>query len=84
MFDLATDATSQKVIKEFYEAGKVVSAVCHGPAAFVNVKLSDGKNLVDGAQVTGFSNSEEDSVKLSEHSQSPPPLSLFLFLSLFV
>ena len=76
MFDLATDTTSQQVIREFYEAGKVISAVCHGPAAFVNVVLSDGSNLVHGAEVTAFSNSEEDSVKLSEHSE-------FLELSTF-
>lgn len=65
MFDLAVDPTSQQVIKEFYEAGKVVSAVCHGPAALVNVKLSDGSWLVAGQEVTGFTNVEEDQVQLS-------------------
>jgi len=65
MFDLATDPTSQQLIKEFYEKGKVVSAVCHGPAAFVNVKLSDGSYLINGQEIAAFSNAEEDSVGLS-------------------
>ncbi|EGP83149.1 uncharacterized protein MYCGRDRAFT_77354 [Zymoseptoria tritici IPO323] len=65
MFDLATDEKSHQLIREFYEAGKVVSAVCHGPAALAKVKLSDGSYLVNGAEVTGFSNTEEDQVQLS-------------------
>lgn len=65
MFDLATDATSHQIIQEFYESGKVVSAVCHGPAALVNAKLSDGSYLVAGQEVTGFTNTEEDQVQLS-------------------
>jgi putative intracellular protease/amidase len=65
MFDLATDATSQQVIREFWESGKVVSAVCHGPAALANVKLSDGSYLVDGSEVTGFTNDEEDAAGLT-------------------
>ncbi|KAF3275161.1 hypothetical protein TWF132_002978 [Orbilia oligospora] len=66
MFDLAIDATSQALIKEFYEKGKIVSAVCHGPAAFVNVKLIDGEHLLQDQPVTGFSNYEEDVVGLSK------------------
>jgi len=65
MFDLATDATSHKIIGEFYDAGKIVSAVCHGPAALAHVKVSGGKYLLEGQKVTGFSNSEEDAVGLS-------------------
>lgn len=66
MFDLATDATSHAIIREFWESGKVVSAVCHGPIALANVKLSDGSYLVDGSAVTGFTNAEEDAVSLSK------------------
>lgn len=66
MYDLAVDKVSQQVIAKFYEAGKVVGAVCHGPAAFVNVKLSNGEYMVKGKKVTGFSNAEEDLVSLSE------------------
>ena len=65
MFDLATDQTSHKIIGEFYNAGKIVSAVCHGPAALAHVKVSDGKYLLEGQKVTGFSNSEEDAVGLT-------------------
>lgn len=65
MFDLATDTTSQRLIAEFWSAGKVVSAVCHGPAALVNAKLSDGTYLISGKEVTGFSNAEEDQMGLS-------------------
>lgn len=65
MFDLATDAASQKLIADFASKGKVVSAVCHGPAVFVNVKLADGTHLLKDKEVTGFSNVEEDQVQLS-------------------
>jgi len=65
MFDLANDEISHQVTREFWESGKVVAAVCHGPAALVNAKLSDGSYLINGAPVTGFSNEEEDAVGLS-------------------
>ncbi|KAI9706143.1 MAG: hypothetical protein M1812_008252 [Candelaria pacifica] len=60
MFDLATDPTSQTIIREIYESSRIVSAVCHGPAALVNVKLSDNTYLIADQAVTGFSNAEED------------------------
>jgi putative intracellular protease/amidase len=60
MFDLAVDSTSHELIREFYEAGKIVSNVCHGPAALVNVKLSDGTYVAQGHAITGFSNAGED------------------------
>ncbi|KAK4458075.1 class I glutamine amidotransferase-like protein [Cladorrhinum samala] len=62
MYDLAVDEDSQKLIAEFWAKGKVVAAVCHGPAAFVNVKLADGKPLVDGKKLTAFSDAEEQQV----------------------
>lgn len=65
MFDLAHSSDSHALINEFHEAGKVVAAVCHGPAALAYVKTKDGKWLLDGREVTGFSNSEEDAVGLS-------------------
>ncbi|KAL9087759.1 MAG: hypothetical protein Q9165_006526 [Trypethelium subeluteriae] len=66
MFDLVDNSTSQQLIREFWEAGKVVSAVCHAPAVFVNVKLSDGSGLLQGKTVTGFSTAEETQVGLME------------------
>jgi len=67
MYDIATDEDSQSLIREFWDSGKVVGGVCHGSAAFVNVKLSDGSYLIADAPVTGFSNAEEDMIKLSQY-----------------
>jgi putative intracellular protease/amidase len=66
MFDLATDSVSQSLIREFYESRKVVSAVCHGPAALVNVKLSDGTYLVSNQVVTGLSDAEEEFMQFTK------------------
>ncbi|KAI1849619.1 hypothetical protein JX265_007957 [Neoarthrinium moseri] len=66
MFDLATDKDSIALINEFVAAGKPVSAVCHGPAVFTNVVLPSGKHLVDGKEVTGFSNVEEDQAQMTK------------------
>ncbi|KAK3400030.1 class I glutamine amidotransferase-like protein [Sordaria brevicollis] len=65
MFDLSISPESQQLVREFWDAGKVVAAVCHGPAALANVKLSDGSLLLQGRKVTGFTNAEEDQVGLS-------------------
>jgi putative intracellular protease/amidase len=62
MFDLATDATSHALIRDFYAQDKVIAAVCHGPAALINVVLEDGKPLLEGLKVTGFTDSEERAV----------------------
>ncbi|KAF5686535.1 hypothetical protein FCIRC_2838 [Fusarium circinatum] len=66
MFDLAVDHTSHALVREFYKSGKLVSAVCHGPAALANVKFSDGKYMVQGQTATGFSNAEEDAYKFTD------------------
>jgi putative intracellular protease/amidase len=66
MFDLATSSSTHALINEFYAANKVVSAVCHGPAALVHVRLPDGKYLVQDQPVTGFSNAEEEQVGLAQ------------------
>ena len=60
MWDFADSSAIDKVTREIYENGGIVSAVCHGPAALINVKLSNGQYLVNGKNVTGFTNSEED------------------------
>ncbi|KAL8381282.1 hypothetical protein RB595_005519 [Gaeumannomyces hyphopodioides] len=64
MFDLAVDATSQSLIADFWAAGKPVAAVCHGPVAFVGVKLPDGTPLLKGRTATGFTNAEEEIMQL--------------------
>lgn len=63
MWDFPNDETIQKLIKDIYETGGIVSAVCHGPAALVNAKLSKGKYLIEGKKVAAFTNEEEETVK---------------------
>jgi len=65
MWDLSQDAALSALLADAYERGNVVAAVCHGPAALVNVKLSDGSYLVDGKRVAAFTNAEEAAVGLS-------------------
>ncbi|KAJ7276343.1 ThiJ/PfpI [Mycena haematopus] len=57
--DLPVDADNIKLATEFYQAGKITSAVCHGPAALVNVKDAEGKSIFAGKAATGFSDEEE-------------------------
>ncbi|GAB3018282.1 type 1 glutamine amidotransferase domain-containing protein [Bowmanella dokdonensis] len=59
MFDLHQDNHLQALIRQIWENQGVVSAVCHGPAALVDVTLSDGSYLVAGKRVNGFTNQEE-------------------------
>ena len=65
MWDMPDNATSIALIEAFVKAGKPVGAVCHAPAAFVNVRGQDGEYLVKGKRVTGFTNTEEQAVGLS-------------------
>jgi putative intracellular protease/amidase len=64
MWDLPDNAAFQRVARDIYERGGVVSAVCHGPAALVNLKLTKGEYLVAGKAVSAFTNEEERAVKL--------------------
>lgn len=59
MFDLPADAALKSITASVYERGGVVSAVCHGPAALVDVRLSNGELLVKNRRLTGFTNEEE-------------------------
>jgi putative intracellular protease/amidase len=65
LWDLANDAKSVELIKTAYEQDKVIGAVCHAPAVFRDVEIKPGQNLVGGRNVTGFSNSEEETVGLT-------------------
>ena len=51
--------------EQFWKEGKVVSAICHAPAALVNVKDESGKPIVAGREVTSFSDAEEEQVKMT-------------------
>ena len=59
MFDLPKDKALQNIIADIYEQQGSVAAVCHGPAALVNVKLKDGSYLVANKVVNAFTNQEE-------------------------
>ncbi len=65
LWDLAEDAQSIALIESFYNNNKPISAVCHAPAVFRHTKNTDGTPLVQGKKVTGFSNSEEEAVQLT-------------------
>ena len=66
LWDLAEDAHSIQLIEQMIGAGKPVAAVCHAPGVLKNVKRADGKSLVDGKNVAGFTNSEEDAAGLTD------------------
>ena len=66
MWDFAANEAVQKVIREIWEAGGIVSAVCHGPAALVNARLSDGSYLVAGKKLASFTDEEEAEVKYTK------------------
>lgn len=65
LWDLANDADSQRLIETFSANDRPIGAVCHGPAIFQDTKGADGKPLVAGKRVTGFTNSEEEAVGLT-------------------
>ncbi|CCM04059.1 uncharacterized protein FIBRA_06218 [Fibroporia radiculosa] len=62
VIDLATDPVNINLANQFWRAGKITSAVCHGPAALVGVTGSTGESIFNGKAATGFSNFEEEQV----------------------
>jgi putative intracellular protease/amidase len=66
MWDLADNKDLAKIAQKIYENNGIVSAVCHGPAGLVNIKLANGKYLVDGKKINAFTNEEETAVKLEK------------------
>ena len=59
MFDFPENAAIKSLVRDYYQSGKVVGAVCHGPAALVNVILDDGSPLLANKTVSSFTNDEE-------------------------
>lgn len=59
MYDFPDDTTIQSIIRNQYESGKMVAAICHGVGGLLNVKLSDGEYLIKNKKITGFSWFEE-------------------------
>jgi len=66
MWDLAEDQNSVRLLESFLAAGKTFALVCHAPGALRHVKTPDGKPLVQGKSVTGFTNGEEEEVGLTK------------------
>ncbi len=66
MWDLAEDKNSVKLIESFIAAGKTIGIVCHSTGALRHVKAPDGKPLVQGKEVTGFTNGEEEYMGLTK------------------
>jgi putative intracellular protease/amidase len=64
MWDFRGNPAVQSVTRAIYEDGGLVGAVCHGPAALVEVTLADGRPLVAGKRVSAFTDSEERAVGL--------------------
>ncbi|TQV72392.1 type 1 glutamine amidotransferase domain-containing protein [Aliikangiella marina] len=59
MWDFPDNKTIQSIVKNYYQNDKIIGAVCHGPAALVNVILDNGQPLVAGKSISSFTNSEE-------------------------
>lgn len=66
LWDLAENADSKRLIEAFAAADLPVGAVCHAPAVFRHTQGADGKPLVSGRRVTGFTNTEEEAVGLTD------------------
>lgn len=66
MWDFADNTALAAIAAKIYENGGIVSAVCHGPAGLVNIRLSNGQYLVDGKKINAFTNEEEVAVKLDK------------------
>ncbi|WP_298334115.1 type 1 glutamine amidotransferase domain-containing protein [uncultured Erythrobacter sp.] len=66
LWDLFENENSIKLVEDFWAQDKVISAVCHASIAFANARDKDGEYIVKGRNVTGFTNSEEDAVQLTD------------------
>lgn len=69
MFDLPDNPDLARVVGEMYDAGKYVTAVCHGPAGLLSAARADGRPVVEGKKVTGFAPAEE---KLANRADAIP------------
>ncbi len=66
LWDLTNNEDSIRLIEHFWNSHKPIAAVCHAPAVLLHVKDSVGQPIIKGKEVTGFTNSEEAAVQLSE------------------
>ncbi len=66
MWDFPANPTLQAILTDAWENGGIIAAVCHGVAGLLHLADADGRSLLSGKQVTGFSNEEEKAVGLSQ------------------
>ncbi|WP_297162635.1 type 1 glutamine amidotransferase domain-containing protein [Thermogemmatispora sp.] len=66
MFDLAEDTTLHRLLADFERQGKIIAAVCHGPAGLVGARRDDGQPLVAGKTITAFTDEEERATGLDK------------------
>jgi len=66
LWDLAEDGDSKALIETFAASDRPIGAVCHAPAVFKHTMGKDGKPFVSGKKVTGFTNTEEEGVGLTD------------------
>jgi len=66
LWDLAEDQDSIKLLESFEKNERPIGAVCHAPGIFKHTKGADGQPLVSGRKVTGFTNTEEEGVGLTD------------------
>ena len=67
MWDFPFDENLARIAARIYERGGVVGAVCHGPIALANIKLSNGQHLIQDKEVAGFCNEEEAIMQLVDY-----------------
>ena len=66
IFDIAESEIVGKIVSDFYNKGKLVAAICHGPSGLLTAKKDDGDYIVSGKRVTCFTNKEEEFYKKTE------------------
>jgi len=66
MWDFPNDINVQRVAASIYENNGIVSAICHGSAALINIKLDNGKYLIDGKKVSAITNEEDADLKMTK------------------
>ncbi len=66
MWDTATDAATARLVSDSFNAGKPTAAVCHGPAGMARALRTDGKSILFGKKVNGFTNAEETAAGLMD------------------
>jgi putative intracellular protease/amidase len=66
MWDLSQDNDLKRIVEDFYNKNKIISAVCHGPAGLLQATDKNGYSILKNKRVTGFTNEEEQTVKLDK------------------